>query len=314
MVTSLYDSTPISAKSVAIDLLSTMPPQHPVPVGALVRAALILGIGENSMRVALARLRSSGRVRSDERGHYRLGSSAEPISQHVRSWRSNEARAGSWDGSWVALERAAVGTTSRHSNLAPRLLGFQPLTRTLEVRPNNLKGRVETVRQLLNALGSGTAGLVFQLGELDAETDLRASSLWDTRALEAGYDVTRTRLRESEARLPTLSHEAAMAESFLLGGEAMRQIVLDPLLPAPIVDVDARRALLDAMRHYDRIGRRYWKAWAGEAVALEQSPAAIGELAATREALSAPGLGGTNSPRLGGTKSSRLGGTKRNGR
>ncbi len=86
-----------------------------------------------------------------------------------------------------------------------------------------------------------------------------------------------------------------MSESFLLGGEALRQIVLDPLLPAPIVDVDARRALVDAMRRYDRIGRRYWKAWAGEAVELEQSPAAIGAiggLAATHETLSAAGLAG----------------------
>ena len=61
----------VSAKSVAIDLLSTMPPRYPVAVGALVRAAAALGIGENSMRVALARLRARGLVESDERGLYR---------------------------------------------------------------------------------------------------------------------------------------------------------------------------------------------------------------------------------------------------
>ena len=53
-----------------------------------------------------------------------------------------------------------------------------------------------------------------------------------------------------------------MAESFRVGGDAVRQIVLDPLLPDPIVDVDARRALVAAMRRYDRIGRSCWKAWA----------------------------------------------------
>ena len=44
------------------------------------------------------------------------------------------------------------------------------------------------------------------------------------------------------------------------------------------------------MRRYDRIGRSYWEAWVGEAVGLEQKPAAIGGLAATRtrETLSAP--------------------------
>ncbi len=70
-----------------------------------------------------------------------------------------------------------------------------------------------------------------------------------------------------------------MSESFRLGGEAVRQIVLDPLLPEPIVDVSARRALVEAMQRYDQIGRHYWKAWAGESVALQQSPAAIGGLA-----------------------------------
>jgi phenylacetic acid degradation operon negative regulatory protein len=266
-----------------------MPPRYPVPVGALVRAAVILGVGENSMRVALARLRARGLVRSDERGLYRLGSGAEPVNRHVRSWRSIEDRVGSWDGSWVGLE-PAEGTASRHFKLALRLLGFRPLTRTLQVRPDNLAGGVEAVRQRLESLGPAPAGLVFRLAELDAATDRRARGLWDTRALETGYRAIRERLRESEERLRTLSEEGAMAESFLLGGEAVRQIALDPLLPAPIVDVDARRALVVAMRRYDRIGRRCWKAWAGEAVELEQSPAAIGGLAGARETRSAPGL------------------------
>jgi hypothetical protein len=89
-----------------------------------------------------------------------------------------------------------------------------------------------------------------------------------------------------------LSREAAMSESFRLGGAALRQIVLDPLLPAPIVDVEARRQLVSAMRHYDRVGRRYWKDWAGEVVELEQSPAAIGGWVANPNTLSAPAMAG----------------------
>lgn len=70
-----------------------------------------------------------------------------------------------------------------------------------------------------------------------------------------------------------------MSESFRLGGEAVRRIVLDPLLPEAIIDTHARHALFDAMRHYDRLGRDCWKAWAGESVELERSPADVGELA-----------------------------------
>ena len=48
-----------------------------------------------------------------------------------------------------------------------------------------------------------------------------------------------------------------------MGGAAIRQIVLDPLLPEPIVVAKDRAALLDAMLRYDRIGRRIWAGWLG---------------------------------------------------
>ena len=130
---------------------------------------------------------------------------------------------------------------------------------------------------------------MFRISELDGGSDRRARALWDAGALEIGYESTRARLEASAAGLSALAREAAMAESFLLGGEAVRQIVLDPLLPAPIVDTSKRRALVDAMRRYDRLGRRFWKSWAGESVALEQSPGDVRGLSA-EEILPAEGL------------------------
>jgi hypothetical protein len=56
-----------------------------------------------------------------------------------------------------------------------------------------------------------------------------------------------------------------MRESFLIGGEGIRQLVLDPLLPEPIVASAERRALAEAMQAYDRIGRRAWQGWLGAA-------------------------------------------------
>jgi phenylacetic acid degradation operon negative regulatory protein len=49
-----------------------------------------------------------------------------------------------------------------------------------------------------------------------------------------------------------------MAESFLLGGRVIRQLVLDPLLPEPLAPESERRALAQALRRYDRAGRRAW--------------------------------------------------------
>jgi len=274
----------VSAKSVAIDLLSTMPPRYPVAVGALVRAAAALGIGENSMRVALARLRARGLVESDQRGLYRLSSAAEPVNREVRSWRSIEPSVGAWDGSWVAVETSGLPRGDRKGSRkrarALQLLGFESLSAALRVRPDNLVGGVPAVRQRLAALGYTPAPIVFKLSALDPDTDARARSLWDVSALEAGHAALQARLAASAERLSSLPTEEAMAESFRLGGEAVRRIVLDPLLPAPIVDTDARRALVDEMRRYDRLGRRCWKAWAGESVELERSPSNVGGLAA----------------------------------
>ena len=277
----LLDSR-VSAKSLIIDLLSTMPSRYPVAVGALVRAAAVLGIGENSLRVALARLRTRGLVESDERGLYRLSAAAEPVNREVRSWRSIEQGVSEWDGSWVAVETSGLPRGDREGSRprALRLLGFEALTPALRVRPDNLVGGVSAVRQRLAALGYAPAAVVFKLSALDPDTDGRARSLWDASALEAGYAAIRAQLVASAERLSSVSAEEAMAESFRLGGEAVRRIVLDPLLPEPIVDTDARRALVDEMRRYDRIGRNCWKAWAGESVELERSPADVGGLAA----------------------------------
>jgi phenylacetic acid degradation operon negative regulatory protein len=62
----------------------------------------------------------------------------------------------------------------------------------------------------------------------------------------------------SEARLPRLPADAAMVESFLLGGRVIRELVLDPLLPEPLAPEEQRRTLVQAMRRYDRAGRGAW--------------------------------------------------------
>ncbi len=274
----------VSAKSLVLDLLSTMPPRYPVAVSALVRGAAVLGVGENSLRVALARLRARGLVESDERGLYRLSSIAEPIHRRVRCWHSIEQRVTHWDGGWLAIGTSGLPRGDRkRSRLrlrALRLLGFEALTRALHIRPNNLEGGLGDVRERLIGLGYWPAPMAFELTGLDSDLDARARSLWDVATLEAGYRSSRERLVKSAGHLSSLSETEAMAETFRLGGEAVRRIVLDPLLPESIVDTCARRALVETMRHYDRLGRDCWKAWAGESVALERSPAEAGGMAA----------------------------------
>jgi phenylacetic acid degradation operon negative regulatory protein len=69
----------------------------------------------------------------------------------------------------------------------------------------------------------------------------------------------------------------ARVESFELGGAAIRQLLLDPLLPEPIAPEAERRALLESMRRYDSLGRRVWRGWLGDgaAAASEGLPAGV---------------------------------------
>lgn len=253
-----------TAKSFLLDLLSTLR-TGAMPVSALVSAAARFGLEENSVRVALARLLAVGQVTRDERGQYHLGTRAEAVRRHVTSWREVETRldARPWSGRWIAVlppydaPRLSPRARRRHEH-ALRLLGFRPLTGGVDLRPDNLAGGVETVRGELHALGLDPHAVVCTLGALDAATDARARGLWDTAALRAGYRESLAALAKSERRLAQLPEQAAMVESFRLGGRVIRQIVLDPLLPEPLVLAEERAALIAAMRRYDQLGRACW--------------------------------------------------------
>jgi phenylacetic acid degradation operon negative regulatory protein len=251
-----------TAKSLILDLLSTLA-GGTMPVSALVRAGELFGIAENSLRVALARLVTAGQVERDERGRYRMGRQAAPIDRRVTSWRHLADRIRPWADRWVGVHTAGIPTRAsdrqtQRRERALRFLGFGELSTGLAVRPDNLKGGVEAIRGELPALGLEAGALVFEIDALDAATDARARSLWDVAGLCAGYRQSLADIEGSEKHLQMVSEEEGMVESFLLGGRVIRQLVLDPLLPEPILPVGERDALVEAMRRYDRLGRACW--------------------------------------------------------
>ena len=72
---------------------------------------------------------------------------------------------------------------------------------------------------------------------------------------------------------------AGLLRAAPLGGSAIRQILLDPLLPAPIGDPEGLLALVEEMRDFDKLGRKLWSGWMGEAGAQPLSgPADVREL------------------------------------
>ena len=248
-----------TARSLVLDLLATLRGGS-MPVSALVAAGPLFDVAEASVRVAVARLLAAGRIERDERGRYRLGAVAAPIDRRVQSWRRLEERTRPWSGAWVGSHLLARGSRAerRRFERALGMLGFRALRPGLFVRPDNLVGGVATVREELHGLGLDPEAPVFRLDELDADSDAAARGLWSGEALGAGYERSLADLAESERLLDSLPEGDAMVESYLLGGRVLRQLVLDPVLPEPLAPAAERRALVEAMRRYDRLGRACW--------------------------------------------------------
>lgn len=251
-----------TAKSLVLDLLSTVRGRA-MPVRALVAAGRVFGLPEEGMRVALARLASRGLIERRGRGLYTLAKRADPVQSHVASWARVEQRVVPWKGSWIAAHTAGLARSDRSALRQRRrafgFLGFAELSPELWIRPDNLRGGVTDVRDRLHRFGLDPGAPVFRFDGLDESAELRARSLWDTDGLRIRYRDLRREMAKSTARLGELPPEKAMVESFTLGGRAIRCIVLDPLLPEPLVPAIERRTLLDAMRVYDRIGRERWR-------------------------------------------------------
>lgn len=251
-----------TAKSLIIDLLSSVRGQ-PMPVRALVAAGAVFGISAESIRVALVRLCRRDTIARNERGQYSIAPAAQPVQAHVTAWMHTEERLVPWRGAWIGVHTAGLARADRASarrrERALQFLGFRRLAPHLFVRPDNLKGGVVAVRSELLGLGLGPAALVYAIAQLDPATEKRARALWDGDALRCAYRAACAALARSADGLAGMAAPDAMVESFVLGGQVIRQLALDPLLPEPIVPAAERAALVEAMRDYDRRGRECWR-------------------------------------------------------
>lgn len=254
-----------SAKSFILDLLSTLK-RGTMPVSALVEAGKLFGIGANNLRVTLARLLAGGQICRDERGRYRLASGT--VARRLTTWRDLERQTRKWDGGWIAVHLATadpnIGRTERRGRKrALRLLGFRPLRPGFFLRPDNLRAGVEGLRDDLRELGLPASDLVIEARGLAPHDEQAARTLWETDAIRSRYRDLLDGLAISTTRLSTASAREAMVESFLVGGSALRELVIDPLLPDEICPARERRDLLDAMKEYDRLGRAAWAEFLG---------------------------------------------------
>lgn len=231
----------------------------------LLAACALFGLSENTVRVALARAVAAGLLVTPSRGCYALGPEARPVAQEVSRWRRTEALVTEWMGKWIAVHVGATGRSDRTALRARErafgLLGFAEFERGLHLRPDNLIGGAPALRARLRALlPSGTeAGTLFVLDGLEAQDEQHARSLWDTDALNTTYRDTTARLSTWLDGAHSLPLDRAAREIFEIGHDAIRQLMYDPLLPAPLVDTQARAQFARAVARNDDIGKAIWQ-------------------------------------------------------
>nr|WP_294974855.1 hypothetical protein [uncultured Pseudomonas sp.] len=254
-------SDSITTNELVLDLLSGHE-THELPVATLCRAGALMGIGEQTLRVALTRLVQQGKITARSRAVYAWNPGGHGLFQDVRNWLFKERQMAPWTGGWIGVLDSDMARTNRATLKshfkALELRGFKLLRNDLSLRPDNIQGGARQVRQELMTLGLSPSATVIGVTSLAEEDERYAWALWDTGALDRSYSECLKRLDESEQAIPSMSLEQAAAHTLIEGRRVIRKIILDPLLPDEMFDSAQRRQLIEQMSAYQVKARAIW--------------------------------------------------------
>ncbi|MBI2889228.1 MAG: hypothetical protein HYY13_00420 [Nitrospirae bacterium] len=230
----------ISPPSLVLDVLSVADPGA-VPVRFLIRAASLFAITENATRVALSRLVAAGKIEGAPDGEpaaYGLSPSTRALNRYVRA-ACLEPPVRSWDGSWLQVlltvpERER--SSRRRMKDALTAVRLASPYRGVWMRPSNLALSADDLRRSLHELGvtSGMDVLLSRFQSRRREREL-AAGLWQLKDVSMRLQGVLARLRGSLRALDAMPRERALAETFAFGGEVIRLLYHDPLLPQELL-------------------------------------------------------------------------------
>ena len=252
----------VSAKSLILDVLRAS--RTTVwSVRKLVEFASLFDLSENSIRVTLSRLVSADLVETDVRGYYRMSVNSEAIGEWIDFWMQGEQRVKEWQGDWLVLlsKRPLKKAECQQLDIVANRFGFR-MVDSYWIRANNLVMTIDVIRDLI-ICSSNIPELSFlqMTSAFDSSGEIDFTKLWSRNTLEKSYHHCDKLLQQSMLRFPAGDHTntlAALKESFLLGGHAINMLVLDPLLPASMVDVSARAKLTETMLAYNEHFHETW--------------------------------------------------------
>ena len=251
----------VTPKNLVLDIFRVAPEASPAPIAGIVELGETFGFAASTMRATVSRLTAAGLLESDVRGWYRPAATTDPFRAAIESWRKGEKRVRRWGGDWLALAPGPwpQRTEQRQTERALRYLGFRPVLARLWLRPDNLALARPALAARLAAVGTTETGELFTARDFaDDQIAGWRDELWDAPALEAAYARSLRTLERCLSRVDALPLDRALVETFVHGGEAIRLLALDPLLPAELVDTALRRELFERMTEYDRAGRARW--------------------------------------------------------
>lgn len=251
----------ITARALLLDLFTTGT-RETLSSHDIRQIGAAFGLSDLALRTALTRLRAEGKLRAAGRGVYAAGVDANPVRARARVWRSHPQRRIAWDESWIC---AAVKPTSlsrtqwRRTQWALEFFGFRQDETGFWVRPNNLDGGAAQMADDLIAFGADAGMLTGRLDALAPAHAQRFCALWDHGALARSHEDAIQMLADSARQLNAVANAAV--ETLLMGREAIRRILRDPLLPPEIADPAPLESLVASMDAYDEIGRAAWDAF-----------------------------------------------------
>ena len=230
---------------------------------ALLAAGDVFSFSPNQMRVALSRLVGDGLLSNPQRGSYALSGGGAAMREEIQRWRHLEDQLCPWQGDWCVLITENLATESstrfRAQTRALRLRGMQRWRPGLWVRPSNLSGGLARLVEDVAALGMDSIAGSFVIEQTDLQCAEELRKLWDAEALRRSYARSIANMKEALERLKGPNRMPVLVETLELGGEMIRRLLTDPLLPECMLGCDSRQQLITLVKQYDAAGLDRWR-------------------------------------------------------
>jgi phenylacetic acid degradation operon negative regulatory protein len=270
----MHSKRQITPKTIILDVLRLTRSGY-CPSAKLIAVGELFDFKASTMRVALTRLLTAGKIEVDGNSRYRMNSNTDLLSDYIEQWKLGDLRRTEWhkdDWLMVLLPSNPDRAIRALSHTTLQFFGFRKARNKVWVRPNNLLPTLNELRALYQLVGLEQEALIFMAADIPyPEQFIWESTLWNTEDLQFTYEQQLDKLTKSKARFESLEIKDALRESFIIGGETINLLVKDPLLPDEMFCTPKREELRHTMCDYDACGHIIWTRFMGESTLFNVS-------------------------------------------